>query len=455
MRFAPLLGLTLTMLLVVPRTVQGLDAANEIRIATFRCDVTPPPDGHPLIWLTPVKEVETPLEARGLILDDGQRRFVLCAMDWCGICNGTYELFHTALARGAHTTPDRVALHTVHQHTAPYTDGDAQRYLDEVKSGIRYADFAFLDQVAERLAKAAEEATQRLEVVNQVGFAAVPVERVAATRRPQTPDGRIAVRYSSCKDPAIRELPEGTIDPLLRTVTFARHGKPLVRLHYYATHPQSFYGDPRASSDVPGFARSRLETEDGAFQIYFNGCGGDVTMGKYNDGSREARDELTQRLFTAMRNACTQTRYEPVKTIDFRCVEFFLIPRTDKGYTREELLARLENPNENPIQRVRTATGLTFLDRIRKPFLAQALYLNDAVIIHLPGECFVHYQLFAQSLRPNQFVAVAAYGDLAAQYVCTAVAYEEGGYEPTATFLAPENQTIVEDAIKQLLGAGK
>ena len=67
-------------------------------------------------------------------------------------------------------------------------------------------------------------------------------------------------------------------------------------MHYYATHPQSFYRDARASYDFVGMAREKLQEEEGVFQIYFNGCGGDVAAGKYNDGTREARQGLFDRL---------------------------------------------------------------------------------------------------------------------------------------------------------------
>lgn len=420
------------------------------RIATFSCDVTPPADGHPLIWLVPVKEVETPLEARGVVLDDGQRRYVLCAMDWCGICNSTHEMLQNALAEGAETQPEYVALHTVHQHTAPYTDGQAQRLLDEVKAGIRYVDETFMNVVADRMRNAVKESLQNFQSVDQVGFSAVAVEQVASNRRAWTPDGRLVTRYSSCKDPQIRDLPEGLIDPLLRTVTFAHAGRPIVRLHYYATHPQSFYGDPRASSDVPGFARARLEKEEGVFQIYFTGCSGNITMGKYNDGSREARDQLTERLYQAMREASRTTTFEPLRSVNWRSMPFPFIPRSDEGYREEDMRSRLADPSVDPAQRIRAACRVSFLQRVKKPLVVQALYLNDALVLHLPGECFVEYQLYAQSLRSNAFTAVAAYGDLGPGYICTAKAFEEGGYEPTATGLAPENESLLKEILAAL-----
>ena len=425
--------------------------AGEFRLATFIVDVTPPPNGHPLIWLIPVKEVETPLLAKGIVLDDGSCRYVLCAVDWCGLANGSHELFVEKIARAAQTKPEYVAVHCVHQHTAPYTDGDAQRILSEIGFEPLYVDHKFMEEVTDRLAQAVREALGKLQPVNQVGFAAVKVEEVASNRRVKTPEGKILVRYSSCKDPVLRAMPEGLIDPYLRTVSFAHDGKPLVRLHYYTTHPQSFYGDPRASYDVPGFARERLEKEEGVCQIYFTGCAGNITMGKYNDGSREARDQLTERLFRAMQEATRSTRWEPLRQITWKVAEAFLPVRSDPGYTAEELEARVNNPNVDPVQRVRAACRLACYRRADRPFLLQALFLNDAVIVHLPGETFVEYQLFAQSLRPEKFVAVAAYGDLAPGYICTEVAYSEGGYEPTASALAPHAEKIFKQAIQRLL----
>jgi hypothetical protein len=88
-------------------------------------------------------------------------------------------------------------------------------------------------------------------------------------------DGRLVTRFSSA-DAALRELPEGKIDPWLRTVTLFEGENPRVWLHFYATHPQSFYGGGIAAPDVPGLARKRLEKEEGIPHIYFTGCGGEV-----------------------------------------------------------------------------------------------------------------------------------------------------------------------------------
>jgi hypothetical protein len=78
------------------------------------------------------------------------------------------------------------------------------------------------------------------------------------------------------------------------------------------------------------------------------------------------------------------------------------------------------------------------------------LKLGRARVLHMPGELFVEYQLAAKALRPDLFVAMAAYGDYAPWYIGTAVAYEEGGYEtePRSSNVAPEVEGVLMGAIK-------
>lgn len=77
------------------------------------------------------------------------------------------------------------------------------------------------------------------------------VDRVASNRRVPQPDGSIAVRASVTREAAVRDAPEGLIDPWLRTLTFFDDDRKLVQLHYYATHLQTFYGDSRVPSPPP------------------------------------------------------------------------------------------------------------------------------------------------------------------------------------------------------------
>jgi len=437
------------LLAAMPPAVEAAEAP-PVRVATFSCDVTPPLGGQPIIWVTPLATVEDPLWAKGIVLDDGRGRYVLCAVDWCGLCNSSQRLFVEKLAAAVGTDRSRVAVQCVHQHTAPYVDGDAQRLLDKTPQPPRYVDLKFLDEVTGRLAAAAKASLERLQVVDRVGVGQARVERVASSRRIITSDNKFHGRMSSAKDPALRALPEGFIDPVLRTITLARGDKPLVRMHYYATHPQSFYGDPRATADVPGFARDKLERKEGVFQIYFTGCSGDVAMGKYNDGSRAARDELAARLLAGMEASAASTRWMPLGPLCWRSLPVVLPLPDDVEKTLAADRARLADAKAATIPRVTAATRVAFAERRRQPLELSLLAIGPVRILHLPGECMVEFQRFAQKLRPDALVAVAAYGDLGPGYICTQAAFREGGYEPSASRVAPQSEAVLKNAIAQL-----
>lgn len=91
----------------------GADPA-AFQIASFRIDATPPL-GSALCNgnVTPVMKIVSPLTARGVVLLGAGKPIVLCAFDWVGIGNGSYDAFREALAVAVRTSPDRVALHTL------------------------------------------------------------------------------------------------------------------------------------------------------------------------------------------------------------------------------------------------------------------------------------------------------------------------------------------------------
>jgi len=431
----------------------GAQTAGDLRVAVFRCDVTPPL-GQPLIAGDVIHTVEQPLLAKGIVLQAGAKRYVLCAVDWCELCNASHEALRGKIAAAAGTDAACVAVQCVHQHTAPLMDIDAQKLLAEIGAGQLLLDQKVWDEITERLAGAVKQSLERFEPVDHLGTGQAKVDRVAATRRVAVEGGKIRVRYSACKEADLRALPEGAIDPYLKTVTLARGEKPLVRLHYYATHPQTYYGDGRASSDFVGIVREKLERKEQVFQVYFTGCGGDVTVGKYNDGSPKCRDELAERLLAGMEASIAATRLAPVGTVRWRTCPLRLTPRTDPGHTLADCLARLKDPKA--VASSRTYLGalrVVFLQRSKQPIELSALEIGNVYIVHLPGEPMVAFQQYAQGLKPDAFVAVAGYGDCAPGYLCTEGAFREGGYEPTASAVVPESETALKKAIAALLAS--
>jgi hypothetical protein len=195
-----------------------------------------------------------------------------------------------------------------------------------------------------------------------------------------------------------------------------------------------------------------LQEKEGVFQVYFTGCGGDVTAGKYNDGSREARVALTARLLAGMEAAIAATVWQPADRIGWRTASIKLPLRTEPAYSKTASLATMSNDKLSPAQRIYAgAMRVAFIERAEQPIEISALAVGQARILHLPGESMIDFQLFAQGLRPDGFVAVAAYGDCGTGYICTDRAFEEGGYEPTDAMVAPGSEAILKKAIGELL----
>lgn len=448
------LGCGLVLALGAGRTLRAAGPAAPLRVATFRCEVTPPP-GEPLIWDVPLTRVESPLWAKGIVLEDARGRYVVCAFDWCEIANESEWAFRATLAKAAGTPVSRVVVHSVHQHAAPYADAGAHRWLDAApKPPLRLSD-RFLEEVSRRLATAVGDAVRRLEPFDRIGAGQAKVERVASSRRIRAEDGKIVVRFSTGgKDPKLAAAPEGVVDPMLKTVTLARGERPLVRLHFYATHPQTFCCDGHASSDFVGEARERLETAEGVPQIYFTGCGGDVTVGKYNDTSAGVLPELAGRLRAGMEAAIATTQWTPATELKWRAYRLRLPARTDRGYSAADCRARVNDPKADSGARVyQGAIRLAFTERVQRPLEAFSLRINSVQMLHLPGEPMLEFQFFAQRMRPDRFVAVAGYDDCGPGYICTDVAFREGGYEPTDANVPPGSEAVLKEAIRSLLGA--
>ena len=440
----PIFGVLLYLLSAVS---PGL-AANW-KVAAFRADVTPNL-GEPLIWVTPAVQTDDPLWAKGVVLDDGKHRYVLCALDWCGVGGSVYELFRRRIAEKAGTEVSYVALHSVHQHTAPYVEGDGMALLERQSLPGRRMSQQFLQQTVEHLGQAVGEATTHLEPVDQIGIGEATVRRSASARR-IFHQGKLLTRYSTGgRDPLQAELPEGAIDPQIRTITFLQGNRALVRIHYYAVHPQTFCCDGHISGDFVGLARERVEQKERVPQIYFTGCAGDVTVGKYNDGSRIAREKLAGNLEEGMTASIQSTRFLVPGKIRWSKVSLDVPPRDSAYLARHR--AVLEEPQKQSGDALyRAAIALEFAAR-KKSLELSSLCFGEVCILHLPGEPMLEFQNYALALRPALFTSVAGYGDIRPGYLCTDQAFEQGGYEPGASNAGPGTESRLKSAIKRILG---
>ncbi len=424
---------------------------SEMKIALFKVDVTPPVGAQMAYDIN--KQVDTPIYIRGLILDDGHTRAVVVSCDFIGIYDAWHQ-WRSAVADAAQTCENHVLLHSIHQHDSMRIAPGMNEFLKKYDESA--ADQAYckrtLKLLCEEVKKAACSGWIKIE---EVLTAEKRMSGLASNRRMLDENGKcFAMRFSQCSDHELQSIPVGTIDPLLRTVAFAGpKGHIAAALHSYASHPMAAYRREMVGQDVPGVALKYAEVNYGqdVFNIYITGCAGNVTFGKYHLGDKEKSLEVLgkrlgkglvdnlnhlepQQIGLAVTNAEIHFPFNPV-------------------ITEHHMMMQLDN-GESRIDHLRAARGI-IIDRNKGLMSRYPLTLlslgNDIHILSLQGEVCVEYQLYAQSLVPEHFLACVACGNGMYAYIPTADMYEEGGYEPKASTCTPEIEQRLKGGIAEVL----
>jgi hypothetical protein len=378
------------------------------------------------------------------------------AVDYCQLNNGAYDRWRDVLAEAAGTDRRHVLLATVHQHDAPICDPRAQEILDAHGMERSMCDPAVYEKAAQKTARALRLALTAPRRVTHVGVGQALIEQLASNRRIVEPDGKVHWdRTSAAKN--WHDAAEGQVDPYLKTISLWDGDKAVLAWSCYSIHPMSYYGKGLVSADFVGRARARREADDlDVFQIYFTGCAGDTTAGKYNHGLPEERAVLAERLYKGMLSAWQATVKKPLDHVEFRCAELRLEAREGGDFEPDALQRILSDSKETRWRRNCAAMGLSWRERLAKnePIDVPCLDLGPAQFMVMPAESFVQYQLTAQRLRPDSFVVAAGFGDGAPGYMPTDENWKDG-YNDTYCWIKPMSDAKINAAMAETLGVKK
>lgn len=451
-----------------------------LRIATFQADATPPM-GYDMGYSV-VRKFGPPLLVKGVVILGAGKPIVMAAVDWVTVDGKARDEWQALLAQAAGTTPDRVSLHHLHQHDAPR--GDLDIFDERVRLGLPEPvapgvpdKGSWVRGVMQRSATALAEALPAAQPVTSIGLGKAQAERIGANRRIMGANGRVAMHRQSTysneypADVAARikvdadadghklsifhpeeakAAPEGLIDPYVRVISFWNGDRPLVALNYYACHPQVSFGKGMPTPEFVGLARERRQKETGAFQVYFNGAGGNITLGKYNDGSDRAREEFTGRMLDAMRRAWTATARSPLTPADVEWRTTDISLPAKYGAFKDEARAVAADTKRPANERIAAIGKYVRAQALEDGTTLSVLRLGPAYSVHIPGEAFIQYQLGTQAIRPNDFVTVAAYAE-GLGYIGNRDAYGEGGYEITVSQTTLAAEKVIMDGVRKLM----
>ena len=395
--------------------------------------------------ITPTRDrdkVHQDMYARALVLSDGTTRIAVLTLDWGALGRGPTTQIRKGIEEATGIPAENVTINSSHSHNAGGAEG-------EWEDGLTYGDWLVKTCIA-----LTAEANDALEPA-AVGYDRVPIQ-IGFNRRLVQDDGQVTMAINPAG-------PVAAWTDVIAINTTARPGRVAV-FFTYAAHPVITQFTDVISSDYPGSAIARLKKllgsggtpETGGVFMFAQGCGANINAFPLRGGP-EACDAVGAKLA----NALLRGNLEGVKSGPIRVESMTLTLPFQQAPSAAELeQAVKDNPDDERLaKRLKLVEEGTLPKTLDYPVTAMAIG-PDLVILSLPYETFVDYQLFADRASPFAHTVTLGYC-LGGPYVATAADYEmgdRGGYEaygnPTGGGgmpLEPGAEKIVQDGIVQLL----
>ena len=408
----------------------------------------------------PANGVRDPLSLNAIAFSDGTQTALLITVDALGMrymfCDEVKELITARTGVPA----DHIILSALHQHTS---------FVMRPKGGTcALQDQSYIDVLYRKFADVAQMAIDDLaDATLSVGIAPATAP-LSFIRRYRMKDGQVKTNPGG--DPANIVEPAGKADNDVRLLRFVRKGKREIALVHFCTHPDVI-GGYKISADWPGFVRKFVEEEHDAHCILVNGFQGDVNhinfqlpkeerfpagkgylhseyMGRViADTVNLIWDKGEQKADGAVRAAQTaiynKTRTDGAEDYDV-CKPIY-----------DEFMRTFEIPADAPIKELaylrRVAEMRT--DPIWRRVPVSAVTVGDIAFVGLGGEPFSHYAEAIREGAPDKLVITMTCANGFEGYLPTVAAFEEGGYEATASAFTPDLEQQCVGAAVELLKA--
>ena len=399
--------------------------------------------------------VHDDLHARAVVIDDGDTSVALVSCDLVGVDRRLVAAARNLAEQATGIAPEQILIAATHTHQGP--------------AGLRFgADDELLDVTARHIAGAIVQAYDaRRPAVLKVG--GTTVDSIMQNRR--HPDWPI--------DASLFVLLFDDPDPLQPPIAAVVNG---------ACHPTILYHDNLLlSADYPGhLVRAVQELFPGIGALFFNGACGDVNPNWIKQEHAEAErvgvivGAAAARLIGELRPLGPGQRADNIRWSEHlekpvtageivddvrlrvagRRVELpakrYLKP---EGYesSLSDLQTSIDKFGESEVDarraimaqmnRLRTerdvAARMAQQERssLYPEFMAVA-FSKKLALLGLPGEFFVETVAEVRAQVGIPYLPVACYANHYIGYVVPAGAYDEGGYEPGVSMLAPEAEAI-------------
>jgi neutral ceramidase len=394
-------------------SLEAFKIESNLRSGVAKINITPPLDTKVAGHVRPTHGTRDPIRAAVLLLDDGRTKAAIVTFDFLCAWDELVQDVRDSVSKATKTPTENILVATSHNHSGP-----------DWSPGSPY-----FRQLIDKLHAGAAAAMREMRPVS-LGYGEGTIH--FNINRRQVINGRAVVRLN----------PDGPCDRRVKVLRAddGRSLAPMAVIMHAVCHPCVFtWGDkaslpypdgyPKMSADFPGEAQRFVEMVYGAptQTLFLQGCTGDIRPNLPGFPYR-CGDEADIRWIGR----------------DLGCE---VVRTADRLVTREELAKR---PKAYPIKVASAVVDLPGkVRKVRCEF--QALRVGPYLFLTIPGEPFVEYGFqIEKAIADRAIPIVVGYANGNVQYVCTAQAHKEGGYEPNMTPLAPEAEPIIIKQIEAL-----
>ena len=404
----------------------------------------------------PATGVLDPLSLNAIALSDGAQTALLITVDALGIREMFCKEIRSLIEERTGIPADHIIINALHQHTS---------FVMRPKGGTcALQDTAYIDVLYRKFCDVSQMAIDDLAEATLSVAIAPALAPISFIRRYRMKDGQVLTNPGAFWEDILE--PAGKSDNDVRLLKFQREEKKDIALVNFCTHPDVI-GGSLISADWPGFVRRFVEEDHkDAHCLLVNGFQGDVNHINFQ-ASPEKRgqgytySEQMGRVIADTVNTIWQTGVVRKKT-NIRAVQTAIYnqTRTDgiEDYhickpIYDEFLKNFQLPKDVTTQKLAYLRRVSELrtDPIWRSVPVSAIAVGDLAFVGLGGEPFSHYAEAIREGAPDKLIISVTCANGFEGYLPTEAAFNEGGYEATASpFTANLESQCVGAAVELL-----
>ena len=401
-----------------------------------------------------------PLWAKATLLDDGNQRGVIIAIDLISTNPWMVRETRKLIEEKLQIPPSHIMISATHSHTGPMLYepdellvGRFGNQTDEAKQ--------YMIGLPERIAKSVFDAAANLKA-RTVSYAIGEEQQLAFNRRFFMKDGTVGWNPGKLNPNIVREA--GPTDDSLPFVAFYDEpGKLAGLLSSFAIHLDTV-GGTKWSADMPYTIQECLCKVFGpeAHLQYATGACGDINHIDVRSGNRQGGHQEAARIGTRLAGAILRS-WNQLRPLDSHRLaashEIVRVPvyrhTPERSQWAKGVLARMNDNTLPPFMEMVEAYRIADVEARTDGIIdaeVQVITLGREVAwVSLPGEIFVQLGLAIKDGSPFAVTSIHELANGSIGYVPARQAYAQGNYEVISARCAEgSGEMLVDSAIKQL-----